>query len=66
MTNNLVVYLQSVLLFAIYLQSSHITQSDFWIGPNGESPSPFTAVTTQDLLTNRWLPRDADLTVSRS
>lgn len=40
----------------------HIAHPIFWIGPNGESPAPFTPISEADLVDRRWRPRDSALT----
>ena len=39
----------------------HIAHGAFWTNADGESPSPFTLVSKEDVETSKWLPWDVTL-----
>jgi nicotinamidase/pyrazinamidase len=43
-------------------QRYHIAHGIFWTNASGVSPSPFTLITSQDVINGVWKPRNADLT----
>ena len=42
----------------------HIAHASFWTNDIGKSPESFTIITYDDLLKQKWKPRDNNLLVS--
>ena len=40
---------------------NHIAHGAFWEDENGVSPPPFTLITTEDIVSGKWLPRNKTL-----
>lgn len=39
----------------------HIAHPIFWVGPNGETPEPFTVISAGEVANGTWTPRDRPL-----